>query len=263
MYAEERKKRIKRVLVESKSIDVITLSELLNVSKVTIRRDLKELHEEGFLIKTHGGAILPDEDRVYLDSKPSLDNSEDYDHELEIMGQIAKLIIKDGASVFLCPGKACEAIATSIREKNNMRVVTTDICVLIALASGDQRNGINVTIPGGDLDLPNMSISGAITEQMLDNMFFDYAFIEVDGVSIERGYFVETAAKFSTVKKVIEQSNQTIIVCDHMKFDKQSMFNLGDIKSFSKVISTEKIPQRYKDFYFNNNIQLFTTFDVY
>jgi len=263
MYAEERKKRIKRVLAESKSINVNTLSQLLNVSKVTIRRDLKELDEEGVLIKTHGGAILPDEDLVYLNDRPSYENSEDYDHGLEIIGKIAKLIIDDGASVFLCPGRACEAIATSIREKIKMRVVTTDINVLIALASGDQRCKMTVTIPGGELDHTSLSVSGAITEQMLDTMFFDYAFIDVDGVTIERGYFAETAAKYSTIKKVIDHSNQTIIVCDHSRFDKQSMYHLGDIKSFGKIISTEKIPQKYKEFYFNNNIQLFTTFDVY
>jgi DeoR/GlpR family transcriptional regulator of sugar metabolism len=263
MYAEERKKRIKRVLAESKSINVNTLSQLLNVSKVTIRRDLKELDEEGVLIKTHGGAILPEEELYYSNDLTSYENSEDYDHGLEVMGKIAKLIIDDGASVFLCPGKACEAIATSIREKNKMRIVTTDINIMIALSSGDQRCKMNVTIPGGELDLSSLSISGAITEQMLDNMFFDYAFIEVDGVTLERGYFTDTASKYSTIKKVIDHSNQTIIVCDHSKFDKQSMYNLGEIKNFAKIISTEKIPEKFKEYYFNNNIQLFTTLDVY
>jgi DeoR family transcriptional regulator, fructose operon transcriptional repressor len=264
MYAEERKKRIKRVLDENKRIDVITLSQLLNVSKVTIRRDLQELQDEGFLLKTHGGAILSEDDS-YLHSgdKDTYDESDKYSHDREIMGEIAKHIIEDGASVFVCPGKACEFIASSINDKKNIRFVTTDINVLMKIADGSTNSTMSVMIPGGELDVASMSMSGSITEQLLDNMYFDYALVEVDGISLKNGYSTNTASKFSIINKVISQSEQTIIVCDHFNFDNKSLFNIGDIRTFDKVISTEKTPQRYKDFYYNQNIQLFTTFDVY
>ena len=264
MYAEERKKRIKRTLLENQRIDVNTLSKLLNVSRVTIRRDLQELDEEGFLIKTHGGAILPGEDETAAAKGSSdFENGDEFSREKEIMGQIAQLTIPDGASVFLCPGSVCEYIAASIKSKPNLRVITTDIKVFLALITDNTNNSLSVMLPGGELDLVNMRLSGSITEQTLENMFFDYAIVEVDGISLERGYSTENASKFSIIKRAISQSNQTIIVCDHSKFDKQSLLNIGGIDMFSKVISTEKTPQKYKDYYFNNNIQLFTTFDVY
>ncbi|WPX08484.1 DeoR family transcriptional regulator [Caldicellulosiruptor danielii] len=54
MLVAERLKKIKEILLQKKHIDVATLAELLNVSEVTIRRDLDKLESEGFLIKTYG-----------------------------------------------------------------------------------------------------------------------------------------------------------------------------------------------------------------
>lgn len=61
MLVAERLKKIKEILLQKKHVDVATLAELLNVSEVTIRRDLDKLESEGFLIKTYGGAILKEE----------------------------------------------------------------------------------------------------------------------------------------------------------------------------------------------------------
>ena len=58
MFALERIKIIKRYLIENNQAEVSNLSESLGVSEVTIRRDLEKLENEGFLTRTHGGAII-------------------------------------------------------------------------------------------------------------------------------------------------------------------------------------------------------------
>jgi len=58
MLAVERRKRIVDFLNEYRHANVSTLSSMLSVAEVTIRKDLELLEEEGFLQRTHGGAVL-------------------------------------------------------------------------------------------------------------------------------------------------------------------------------------------------------------
>ena len=56
MLAQERFERILEILREKQSVTVVELTEKLNTSESTIRRDLTELNRQGLLIKVHGGA---------------------------------------------------------------------------------------------------------------------------------------------------------------------------------------------------------------
>ena len=58
MYNIERKRKIIELIEINKSVDVAELSNMFNVSKETIRRDLTDLEEDGILQRTHGGAII-------------------------------------------------------------------------------------------------------------------------------------------------------------------------------------------------------------
>ena len=63
MFAAERTRKIKEILLEYKHVDVNTLCSLLDCSIATVRRDLDKLEEEGFLTKAYGGALL-NEDNI-------------------------------------------------------------------------------------------------------------------------------------------------------------------------------------------------------
>ena len=165
--------------------------------------------------------------------------------------------------MMLCSGNTCEYIAAAIKDKLNLRVVTNDINILLSIASNKNNGTINVILPGGEVDLGSLQLSGSVTESMLEGMYFDYSFIEVDGVSIERGYSVDDFSKASIIKKVMGLSKEVIAVCAQESFENQAFYHIGQITTFEKVISTEHTPEEFKTFYYNSNIQLLTTFDVY
>ena len=58
MFAAARQEQIKELLLKHKQMEVLSLAATLGVTEVTIRRDLDKLEKDGFVIKTHGGAIL-------------------------------------------------------------------------------------------------------------------------------------------------------------------------------------------------------------
>ena len=67
MFAIERIRIIKNYILENHQAEVSALSTMLNVSEVTIRRDLEKLEKEGFLTRTHGGSFNEEEEEDFLD----------------------------------------------------------------------------------------------------------------------------------------------------------------------------------------------------
>ena len=72
MLAEERFNRILNIVEEKKSVTVTELTELLDTSESTIRRDLTTLDKRKKLIKVHGGATAVDMEYMTKDSSVSV-----------------------------------------------------------------------------------------------------------------------------------------------------------------------------------------------
>ena len=91
---------IKRFLTENKKVSVAKLSELLEVSEVTIRRDLELLEKSGFLQRTHGGAVLIE------DEFPQVVQPET-SHKIEMLNDIANTafsLVSDNDTILLTSG---------------------------------------------------------------------------------------------------------------------------------------------------------------
>jgi len=260
MFAAERIRLIKKLLLENKKVDVSELSNLLSVTEVTIRRDLEKLDNENFLIRTHGGAIL-NEEKLAAENWPYESIKDDFFLEKSIIGKIASLMVRDNDTIILGPGITCLHIAKNISEKKNLRVVTNDINIATELAN--ESPNIKVVLTGGDLDPSTLQLSGTLTESILDGIYVNRSFIEVDGVHMENGYSVESIEKASVIKKIMSKSKESIAVCDYSKFNSTSFYYLCPITTFSKVISNEQVPGNYKQYFFENGIKLFITYDVY
>lgn len=258
MFAPERIRVIKSLLLDKKHVDVSSLSSMLNVSEVTIRRDLEKLEKEKFLTRTHGGAILneeTDEEDVVSD----LQNDPFFEERMEI-GEIANHMIEDHDIILLSPGPTNICIAKKILHKRNITVLTNDLNIASELSSNAS---IKVIMPGGDLDSSSMSLVGKLTEKNIRDFYVSKAFIEVEGVSMQRGYTVRSIEKAAVINEMLHITNQCIIVCLYKAFDYIAFSQIGPITMANKVITNPKIPETYKNTFFKNNIQLFTAFNAY
>ena len=259
MFAPERIRIIKGILLDKKHINVSDLSSLLNVSEVTIRRDLEKLESEEFLTRTHGGAIVNDiltsEEENYTD----IEDDPYLQQRIEI-SEIAIHMIEDNDVILLSPGLTNLCIAKKIINKKNITVLTNDLNIASELSSN---SNIKVIITGGDLDSSSMTLSGKLTEENLKNFFVSKAFIEVEGVSAQRGYTVQSMDKASVIKEMINITRETVIVCPYESFDNIAFSQIGPLYIANKVITNPSIPDSYKNYFFENKIQIFTAFNCY
>jgi DeoR family transcriptional regulator, fructose operon transcriptional repressor len=257
MFAAERLAKIREILLDYKHVDVTTLSSILSFSEATIRRDLEKLEEEGFLTKTHGGAVISDE----AVQEVQLNYEEDpYLEEKRQIGMISAQMINNNDAIFLGAGITCLQIAKNIKDKKDLTVVTNNVNIVLELSNC---SNINLLLAGGNIQHigTTLSLVGQFTKRTLETVFVNKAFFTVNGISIKFGYTVSSAEQAEVYNILLKNADEVIVTADYTKFDKRSFTQIGPINMVKKIITNAQVSLDYKKYFFENNIQLFTTFE--
>jgi DeoR family transcriptional regulator, aga operon transcriptional repressor len=168
-----------RVLVEM-------LSEQLDVSVVTIRRDLDALEQKGLLRRTHGGAVSIEplfyepfrRDRSFL---AQVERAAD---EKRRIGRAAAALITPGETIALTPGTTTTEVIRGLPMNYNITVVTNTVNVAMELS---KRKDVYVFVTGGHLHGEWFSLVGSAALRALENMLINTMFIGADGMDATWG----------------------------------------------------------------------------
>ena len=254
MFAIERLNKIKEKLFKEKRVDVFELSELFSVTEVTIRRDLDKLEQEGFLIKTYGGAVLNEE--MVLEPLKAVIEERNLE-EKRMIGKIASQMIENNEAIYLGPGTTCLEIARNIKDKK-LTVVTNDL--LIAQELRDSV-GVKVIVTGGDLIQSTSTLVGGFALQALGGIYINKAFIGIKGANFDSGYTIDSHEEVMVIQGVRKISSEIVIVADYTKFGCTAFARLGDLTMTRKVITNKQVPAEFKKYFFEHSIKLYTTFE--
>ncbi len=256
MFAIERIRIIKNYIQNNHQAEVSTLSNMLNVSEVTIRRDLEKLEEEGFLTRTHGGAVLNKEEEepvIYAEGY----NPADYNE----IADIAVQMIHDGDVIMLTNGLINLHIAKKLGNKNNITVLTNDITIAMELSG---HKSVNVILLGGDIDSRYNAVFGSLTVNNLKKFFVSKLFIDIDGITSELDLTVSSIDMASLIQEAAHNANQKILLLTADAFEKNSFYRVGKAQQIAdRMITNSRIKDTYKNLIFNSNIQLFTSIDAF
>jgi len=102
---------------------------------------------------------------------------------------------------------------------------------------------------------------GSFALQALKGIFINKAFIGVKGVNFDSGYTVDSYEEALMIQEIRKISNEIIIVADYTKFNRTAFARLGELTMAKKVITNKQVPPKYKKFYFENAIKMYTTFE--
>ncbi len=260
MFGAQRLQLIRELILEQEMVDVSSLSEKLNVSEVTIRRDLDKLEQEGFITKTYGGAVLNKDFKLDRSSvPPNRIDAIDAGEEITLISKIALQMIEGGETIYLSGGPIGRQIASYLDDQKKLMVVTNDIFIAAKLFDNPK---VKVTVTGGEVVTSSGTMVGPCALRMLKEIYINKAFIEVKGVDLKFGYSMESYDEIEIIKQIMDISQETIVLADYSKFDTVSFARLGDLGLFTKVVSNKEIAEEYKKYYYDNYIKLYTTYEV-
>jgi DeoR family transcriptional regulator of aga operon len=231
LMAEERRTQILQIVRGAGSAKVSELSHLFNTSAVTIRSDLNELHQRGLVVRSHGGALLPD---TILREPPMLERLKEHASEKQRIGAKAASMINDGETIILDSGTTTLEIARHLKKKKGLNVITNGVNIAVELL--DARD-VQTFITGGTVRGESASISGRFSEQMFEQFLADKMFLSGAGCDPDFGVSGANIEETMLNRAMLRVSREIILVADASKFSKRSMSRIAPFSKISTVIS--------------------------
>jgi len=254
MFAVERMRIIKNHLLKETKVSVSKLSELLDVTEVTIRRDLEKLERKGFLRRTHGGAILTEQ----VEEIEEQEVFDPFTIQRQEIADTAFHLVSDNDMLMITDGLTNVCIAKKLSAKKNLTVITNDVRVALEFSTSPSNN---VILLGGDLY--EHAVYGQLAINNMQLFTFKHLFVEVDALSKASGMMVSSINKASLIQKAIATAEVISIVCLSDSIGANSLFRIGAIDIAHKFITDSNLDNSYKDYLFNLNIQVYTSVNAY
>jgi len=223
---EERRRAILDLLNHQGRVLVTELSKQFETSQVTIRKDLEILHAHGLVHRTHGGA-LPSREGALED--PTLREKEKLHHQEK----------KEGQVLILDSGTTTTAIARSLRQFQNLTIITNAVNIAAELAG----SSIEVILTGGTLRKNSFSLVGPIAEETLRRLSADILFLGVDGFDVHFGLSTPNLLEAKVNRVMVDVAKKTVAVCDASKFGRRSLSLIAPTSDLHEVITDRALPK--------------------
>ncbi|WHA09661.1 DeoR/GlpR family DNA-binding transcription regulator [Enterococcus montenegrensis] len=262
MLKSERQRSILNLCEQYGVITVQFVRKNLQVSDMTIRRDLEELAQQDKIIRVHGGAqsktfaagkstVIENAAIVPLDDL-ELSHLEKKRISIEEKNYIAKQAVQfidSGDTIFLGSGTTIE-LMTKYLMKHDLRVVTNSLPVFNLLQENEQ---LDLYLVGGSYRQKTGAFVGSIANETIQKLSIEKAFVGVNGVreeyvstfSIEEGKFQQL---------VLNQAKKRYLVADAHKFNQSDFYNFFNLRDIDALFTDKSIEEAVK-----NKYQQYTT----
>ncbi len=219
MQKSKRIKIIKKFINEHKDVQISDINKIIDVSESTIRRDIKELAEEGFLKELYGSVILLEQNEA------DILYDERIDKNIKVKNMIAKKAvryIKDHSFIYIDAGSTTIQMVKFIENKN-ITVVTNGVDTAFELA----KRGITTQLIGGELKAVTMAMVGEVAIENLNSYHFDMCFMGANGIN-DLFYSTPDIKEGMIKKKVIKQSRKAFVLADQSKMFKITSYMFAE-----------------------------------
>ena len=233
----ERHQFILSKLSKESFVNVLELCKELDVSSVTIRKDLKLLEDKKLLFRTHGGATS---NNPYTIERPVNEKERmQSDEKMKIAKEAAGSIVEND-SIIIASGTTVLALAKHIPVKKNLTVITASLQVALELIDHPETEVIQL---GGILRKSSSSVTGPYAQKILTDFFCSKLFLGVDGIDPEFGLTTTNMMEAQLNKKMIAASQKTIVLADSSKFGKRGFGRICPLEDIEQVITDSNISE--------------------
>jgi DeoR family deoxyribose operon repressor len=232
------------------------LSKKLEVSEMTIRRDLRELSKSNIVTLIPGGAILKknslidkDEEKYLIQAAESLMLEE----KIKISRKAASLIEPNDVIV-IDTGSTTENLPKFIRENMPLTIICYTLNILFNVY---ENKNWKLIFPGGYFHGDTLMLESPEGIEMIKRIRANKSFISAAGVSEKLGVTCATAYEKETKRVVIESSDKKILLVDSTKFGKIKISHFADLTDFDIIITDTGISKEFVNIIKNIGIKLY------
>ena len=237
MLARQRQALILDRVRQVGAVRVADLVRELEVSDMTVRRDLEVLHEQGLLEKVHGGATAPARFASFepgFVAKAALQQNE----KSAIAAEATKLV-QPGMALGLSAGTTTYALAGLIADIPGITVVTNSLQVSEVLNRSRAQN--QTVILTGGVRTPSEALVGPFAISQLRSVHLDLVFMGAHGLDAKAGYTCPNLMEADTDRALIEAGRRLVVVADHSKWGVVGIASIARLDEANVLITDEGI----------------------
>lgn len=235
MLASERRKRMIDLLEHQGWLTTAEVATTLEVSEMTVRRDLGELEHRGLLRRVHGGAeALSSDDVGYaLRSRKN--------HEAKrLIGARAAALVKDGETVYVDAGTTAMEVALALRRRRPKGVMVVTHAVNIAAQLAGQPT-LSVVQIGGEIYRKTYAATGPAAVAAIRRLSFDKVFLAAQGFGFRDGLSNSNLAEVEVKQAALVASSWVCLIADASKWEQKSLAYVAPLERLHAVVSDEAL----------------------
>lgn len=211
--SESRRQRILELLTGSRYQAVQTLAKELDVSEMTVRRDLDHLENKGLIRRTHGGAVSESWNQIEIDYRTRQKHNAPAKRRIACA---AAQMVRDGEVLYLDAGTTVLAMAPYLIGRRDLTIVTPSIPLATELTG---KPGIRTYLLGGQVRQDLMAVVGHIAEESLLAFRLDRAFLGTAGFDFKRGLTRASVEEIPLKRLAARLARHVIVLADKTKME--------------------------------------------
>lgn len=234
MIPFERQQRILQYLKQNKVASIVELASSLDVSHMTIRRDVQKLEDDGLLVQVSGGVRALSK----INTEPSHSDKELlYAEEKKNIGKYASTLVHSGNCIYLDAGTTSLALCEFIKDIENITIVTNDFEVVNFLI---EHSNSQIIHTGGVIRNKNCSSVGHLAANTLNSLNIDIAFISASSWDY-KSVTTPDPDKVIVKNAAINVSTKKVLISDSSKYSQIATFSVFPITVFDLIITDKKL----------------------
>jgi DeoR/GlpR family transcriptional regulator of sugar metabolism len=219
------------------TVRVSELAAQLQVTEMTIRRDLSQLEEKGVVKRIHGGGMSA-RGRFY---EPTLTlRNTVHNQEKQRIAKSAADLVMDGDSIALDVGSTTYEVARCLTNRRNLTIITPSL--LIATLFVNQPD-IRLILPGGIVRPGETSMVGELSIRAFEIFHVDRLFLGVGGIDAWAGLTEYNLDDAQVKQAMLKTAKQKIAVADASKFDRIAIVKIAPLDVLDILVTDQSPPE--------------------
>ncbi|QJD87864.1 DeoR/GlpR family DNA-binding transcription regulator [Cohnella herbarum] len=252
MLPIQRKSAIIEYLSKEGGCTIKHLSRALDVSEMTVRRDLKQLESSGQVILSHGGAVLA---QSYVHEPATIEKeSRNQDVKERLASYAIKHFVSEGDVLILEGGTTVARMPPYLQSFSQLTILSNGLNTLNALNTGAGRNV--VLCCGGMLREQSSTFVGPVAESFFEQFHANTVFLSGLGFTPETGFTDPNLLDTRVKQAMIRSAGRTVMLLDSSKFGARSFTTTAMAADVSAVITDSGVPEEIKDYFIKLGVPL-------
>ncbi|MDR0362544.1 MAG: DeoR/GlpR family DNA-binding transcription regulator [Planctomycetota bacterium] len=232
---------ILEMLQSRRSVKVSELCAILQVSEITIRRDLNDMAAKGLIRRVHGGAVLADSGE---DARFFANRAQQNAEVKRLLAAEAAKLVPDNGSVYLDSGSTCFEVARHLATTGREYLIVTDSILVLRELFGIPR--LETMILGGSLARDQVTVDGHLSTENARKLALDVCLFSANGFTTEHlaNHYLSGVSTKETMIRTVKTS---ICVVDASKFGQLGRFQFCRWDDVDVMITDSRLPEQARE----------------